>query len=149
MTSFVTRYGASPWHLAGMLACLALAAYAGSLLLGEPSVVRMLLWFAGAVVLHDVVLFPLYAAGDRLLATGVTRLPRSRVPIVNHIRLPVLGAGLTFLLFLPGIVGQGGATHLDATGLDQSPYPARWLLLVAALFTVSAAIWLIRTVTTR
>ena len=54
-------------------------------------------WFAGAVLLHDLVLFPLYAAGDRLLLLA---LPRTRVPLVNHVRIPVLGSGLALLMFL-------------------------------------------------
>ncbi|MFD4250091.1 hypothetical protein ACFWQL_10165 [Amycolatopsis thermoflava] len=129
-------------RLIALLAGLALAAYAGSFLLGEPDLPTMLAWFAGAAVVHDLVLFPLCALVDRALA----RLP---VRIVNHIRLPLLGAGLTFLLFLPGIIRQGGATHLAATGLDQQPYLGRWLWLVLAMFAVSGLVYGVRLILSR
>jgi hypothetical protein len=57
---------------------------------------------------------------------------------------PLLGAGLTLLVFLSGIVRQGEATHLAATGLDQQPYLGRWLVLVAAMFALSAVVYLVR-----
>ncbi|TNC24212.1 hypothetical protein [Amycolatopsis alkalitolerans] len=133
--------GAHPAQLALMLACLALAAYAGSFLLGDPSVLTILIWFVGAAVAHDFVLYPLYTLIDR----GLRRVPwRPRVPVVNHVRVPLLGAGLTFLLFLPGIIRQGEATHLAATSLTQQPYLGRWLLLVLAMFVVSGLVYAIR-----
>ena len=126
---------------AGVLLCLALGAYATTIWLRDDtlwaSVPWMVVWFAGALLLHDAVLFPLYAAADRLLV----RLPHG---LVNHVRLPVLGAGLTFLLFLPGIIRQGEPAAIGATGLDQSPYLVRWLWLVAGMVAVSAVTWVAR-----
>jgi hypothetical protein len=138
-------YGARPVHLVLLLACFALAGYAASFLLGDPALLRVLAWFVGAAVVHDLALFPLYALADRAL----TRQPRARVPLVNHVRVPLLGAGLTFMVFLPGIVRQGEASHLAATGLDQAPYLGRWLGLVAAMITLSALVYLVRLFTTR
>ena len=123
-----------------LLACFALAGYAASFLLGDPTLLPVLTWFVGAAVVHDLVLFPLYAIADRVLV----RLPRLPVPLVNHVRVPLLGAGLTFLVFLPGIIRQGGATHLAATGLDQQPYLGRWLVLVAAMAALSALVYVVR-----
>jgi hypothetical protein len=97
----------------------------------------MLVWFAAAIVGHDLVLFPLYAAVDRLLV----RIG-SAARVVNYLRVPLAGAGLTFLLFLPGIIRQGRPTFEAATGQDQQPYLARWLLLCAVLFAGSAAVYL-------
>ncbi|OZM82648.1 hypothetical protein [Pseudonocardia sp. MH-G8] len=142
MRRFTDFYGARPAHLLVLLACVVLAAYAGFLLLGDPALLTMLVWFVGAAVAHDFVLFPVYALVDR----GLSRLP---LPVLNHVRVPLLGAGLTFLVFLPGIISQGGATHLAATGLDQTPYLGRWLVLVAALFGVSALVYGMRLLTTR
>lgn len=100
----------------------------------------MLIWFAAAIVAHDLVLFPLYAGADRLLTLA---------PAVNYLRVPLLASGLTLLLFLPGIIGQGGPTHLAATGLDQQPYLARWLWLCAAFFALSGLAYLARRVRTK
>ncbi|WP_034275444.1 hypothetical protein [Haloechinothrix halophila] len=147
-TSF---YGANPLHLLVLIGCFALAGYAVWRVIDNPSLPRMALWFVGAVIAHDLILFPLYALADRSLS-GALRALRAlrrgrdgpRVPVLNHVRVPALGAGLTFLLFFPGIVGQGSGTHRAATGLAQEGYAARWLLLVAALFLVSALVYAIR-----
>jgi hypothetical protein len=149
MVPFHRHYGARPGHLALLLACFALGGYAASFLLGDPALLTVLVWFVGAAVVHDLVLFPLYSGADRLLTTALARLPHPRVPLVNHVRIPALGAGLTLLLFLPGIIRQGGATHLAATGLDQQPYLGRWLWLVAALFAASALMYGARLLLTR
>jgi hypothetical protein len=129
---------------AGVLACVGLGAYAATIVVRDPSlhpsIPWMLAWFAGALLLHDLVLFPLYAAVDRALV----HLPARRVPLVNHVRVPLLGAGLTLLVYLPGIVRQGGPVHLGATGLDQAPYLARWLWLVLAMVGASALVWVVR-----
>ena len=128
----------------GVVACLALGAYAATIVVRDPSlhpsVPWMLAWFAGALLLHDLVLFPLYAAVDRMLV----RLPATPVPLVNHVRVPLLGAGLTLVVFLPGIIRQGGPVHLGATGLDQGPYLGRWLWLVLAMAGASALVWVVR-----
>lgn len=131
-------------RLLAALGCFALAGWAAyAIVSGSPDLVRMAWWFAGAVLLHDLVLFPLYAAGDRLL---LLTLPRTRVPLVNHVRIPVLGSGLALLMFLPGIIGQGA---LNATGLDQEPYRMRWVWLSVVLFAVSALVWTVRTLLAR
>ena len=140
MRRFTDRYGASPSHALVLLGCLALAGYTASFLLGDPALLRVLGWFVGAAVVHDLLLFPLYALADRVIG----RLPRPRLPLVNHVRVPLMGAGLTLLVFLPGIVRQGGATHQAATGLDQQPYLGRWLGLVAAMVVVSALVYAVR-----
>jgi hypothetical protein len=125
------------WQLLPLALCVAIGLYAVSFWLPSPALITLLAWFVGAAVLHDLVLLPLYSAVDR----GLVRLP---VSLRNHVRVPAAGAALTFLLFLPGITGQGADTHLAATGLDTSPYLGNWLLLVAALFGVSALLYLVR-----
>lgn len=128
-----------------LLGCFALAYYAVDLLLlDDPSLFWVAVWFAAALFLHDLVLFPLYAGGDRVLSLVLRALPSTRVPLVNHVRIPVLGAGLTLLLFLPGIIRQGTDTHLAASGLDQQPYRENWVWLSLGLFALSAVIWAIR-----
>jgi hypothetical protein len=135
MVTLAQRVGAAPAQLATLVAGLALAAYAAFFLLGDPALLRMLVWFAAAAVVHDLVIFPLYAGADRLL-TAVLPGPK-----VNYLRVPALGAGLALLMFWPGIVRQGEVTHLAATGLDQEPYLGRWLARCAVLFGASAVVF--------
>ncbi|MEV5543717.1 hypothetical protein AB0L13_43605 [Saccharopolyspora shandongensis] len=137
-------YGANPLHLLIVLACFALTGYVAVQLLAEPLLVRIVIWFAAAVILHDLVLFPLYAAADGALTRAMhTRSPGNRplVSPVNYIRVPVLATGLFLLLFLPGIIQQGAPTYLAATGQTQAPFLARWLLLTACLFAASALLY--------
>ena len=144
-----SRYGAGPGHLAAVLLSFALAGFAATIVAGDPLWPWMAVWFAAVVVGHDLVASPLAAGADRALRAGLARLPRPRVPVVNHVRAPALGAALTFLMFLPGIVGQGDAVVRGQTGLDQGPFLHRWLLLSAALFAVSALVYGLRVVTRR
>jgi hypothetical protein len=104
----------------------------------------IVVWLAAAVIAHDLLLFPLYALADRVLSARIGR-PAAPAPVGNpkvsarnHIRVPALGAGLTLLIFLPGIIEQGAPTYHAATGQTQQPFLGRWLLLTAAMFAVSA-----------
>ncbi|MFD4444819.1 hypothetical protein ACFWPK_34090 [Nocardia sp. NPDC058519] len=104
----------------------------------------ILVWLLGAVIAHDLVLFPFYALIDRTLTSGWRAIrgrrpnPRPMVSPVNYIRIPMLGSGLLLLLFFPGIFEQGKTTYLAATGQTQQPFLTRWLLLTAVMFGVSA-----------
>jgi len=156
-TRFRTFYGSHPLHLLTVLASFALVGYvisvAGPATLWNPTVwwQSILDWFLAAALLHDLVLFPLYALADRALTTGlhVARRRRGhdrtpRVPTVNYVRAPVLASGLLLLIFLPGIVEQGRDTYLAATGQTQQPFLGRWLLLTAILSAASALTYTVR-----
>jgi hypothetical protein len=150
---FRSVYGSHPLHLLAVAAGFALFGYVvatiGLRALWNPNVwwQSIAVWFAAAVLLHDLVLFPLYALADRVLAlTGRLRLP---VPVLNHLRVPALGAGLTLLLFLPGIISQGGPAYTAATGQTQEPFLGRWLMLTAAMFAVSAVSYAVRVAVAR
>ena len=104
-------------------------------------------WLVAAVVAHDLLFLPLYALTDRVLSARISRRPARRhlkVLTCNYIRVPALGAGLTLLIFLPGIVEQGGPTYQAATEQTQQPFLGRWLLLTAAMFALSAIIYATR-----
>lgn len=151
MTAFRRVVGTDPLGLLVLVAAFALTGYVISLL-GVAGLTggavwwqTILAWFVGAVVLHDLLLFPAYALADRSLHSGLDAVRHRRpertgpaVPVVNFVRVPALATGLTFLLFWPGIVAQGTATFRAATGLTQDPYLGRWLLLVAAFWVLSA-----------
>ena len=63
---------------------------------------------------------------------------RPEVAARNYIRVPALAAGLTLLIFLPGIIEQGATAYQAATGQTQQPFLGRWLLLTAVMFGISA-----------
>lgn len=140
-------YGSHPLHLLVLLVCFALAGYAALRVAADPTFVNMITWFAAAVVAHDLVLFPLYALADHSLTAAVQRrhpAPRPRPPVLNHIRVPTLAAGLLFLLYFPGILQLGSGTFAAATGQTQEPFAGRWLLLTAGFFALSALIYAAR-----
>ena len=72
---FRAAYGSSPQHLLVMIACFTLAGWVALRIADEATAGRMLLWFVGAAVAHDLVLFPIYASADRVLrgALGALR----------------------------------------------------------------------------
>lgn len=148
---FRSLYGAGPVHLLTVLAALA---FAGAILtvvglssLWDPEVwwQSIAVWFLGAVLLHDLLLFPLYAGVDVAIRRGTTGRARApagtRVAAVNHIRVPLLAIGLSFLLFFPGILQQGKGSFARATGQTQDPFLERWLVLSAAILAASAIVY--------
>ena len=158
MSVFRRLYGDHVLHFIVLVAALALGAYTISVLgvdaLFNPRVwwQSIAVWFAVAVIGHDLILFPLYALAERLLPKrrrGAKPADPRRVPVVNYLRLPTLATGLTFAMFLPGIIEQGAFTYTAATGLTQEPYLSRWLLLVAGFYLTSAVCYLVRSLTTR
>ena len=153
-------YGERLFHLIVVLAALALGGYAVSVLgvrnLFNPNVwwQSIAVWFAVAVIGHDLILFPLYALADRLLpkrhsdpnvGDEASRRPPKHIPVTNYLRMPTLAAGLLLLMFLPGIIEQGAPTYQAATGQTQAPFLARWLLLTAAFYLASAVCYAVRT----
>jgi hypothetical protein len=144
-------YGARPLHLLVVLAGFAVLGYVVATVtpkaLWNPHVwwQSIAVWFAVAIIAHDLVLFPLYALADRLLTIPAERRARRlRVPALNYIRLPLFASALTFLVFLPDIIKQGAPTYLAVTGQTQQPFLGRWLLLTAAMFAVSAVCYAVR-----
>jgi hypothetical protein len=148
---FTAFYGSNPLHLLATIASFALTGYV-VLVMGAPALWNrevwwqsILVWFLAAVIGHDLVLFPLYALADRSLTAALAAMrgrrvvsPPPRVSPLNYLRVPAIGTGLSFLLFFPGIIQQGKFTYLAATGQTQQPFLGRWLLLVAALWGLSA-----------
>ncbi|ULE34153.1 hypothetical protein [Mycobacterium sp. IDR2000157661] len=153
LAHFRRAYGSHPLHLLTLVAGFALFGYVIATL--TPAALwndrtwwqSILVWFAVAIIAHDLVLFPVYALADRILlaANGF----RSRVPAVNYVRIPALASGLTLLVFLPGIIEQGARTFYAATGMTQEPFLQRWLLFTAAVFGTSAFLYAIRSVVRR
>jgi hypothetical protein len=132
------RYGASRWHLAGHLAYLALAAYVLAALLDRPAAANIVAWLIAAVVLHDLVALPLYTLLDRLLWRAAPRR------VAAALRTAAVLAGLTFLVFLPPILGRNDRTFARVAGQPPSGYAARWIAVAAGVTLLSLAAAAIR-----
>jgi hypothetical protein len=130
-------YGASPLHLLAHLAAFALAGFALLEIAGGRAPGRILLWLLASAVLHDLVLLPFYGTLDRLGRAAVGR-------DVNFVRVPALISGLLLLVFLPSIAGRSAPTFRRVSGLEAEGYLERWLLVSAALFALSGALYLLR-----
>ncbi len=146
-------YGAHPLHLLAVLGSLALAGYAAASVAGASGAVRMLIWFLAAILASDLVLQPFAALADQGVLATLRRVRRrrgpARVPVVNHIRVPLLGSGLLLLVFFPVIVQQGERTYITASGLTMDPYLERWLLLSGTIFLISTLGYVLRLVRAR
>ena len=134
---FKSLYGSGPLHLIALVACFALTLLVAVKLAGSDARWDLLLWFLGAVALHDLVLFPLYTALDRL-ALG-RRLPRARA--VNYVRVPALLSGFALLISAGLVFTLAPETYASATGLQPAPYLERWLGLTLALFVASGLLY--------
>jgi hypothetical protein len=145
---FREHYGAGPFHLLALLTSFAICAYALSRvfdLLSDPT--RFAIWFGGAIVAHDLVLYPLYSLLG-LIAYGAVARQAPRDPVrlraLNHLRVPALLSGLLLLVWLPLVAGLGDRTFMGATGLRNDVYLQRWLLASAVLFGGSAVLFALR-----
>lgn len=123
-------YGSTPWHLLGHLALFVLTAYAVTQIFTLGAAGNAVVWLVGAVLLHDAVLWPLYT-----LVLG--RLP-------NVVRVPLALSLLLGLVFIGTISGKGGNAYRNASGQTYDGYVARWLIVSAALFVISAVVYLVR-----
>lgn len=137
-------YGAGPLHLVLMAASFALAAYAGIRLLEGGDTYLVVLWFVGAALLHDLVLLPLYTLADRAVTGALGR----RRGLVNFVRVPALLSGLLLLMWWP-LITRHSHRYEPAAGMSPDRFLGNWLLITAALFTLSAFWLVVRTVRSR
>ena len=149
LRSWRSFYGENPLHLLAMLGCFALVGYVVSFVYEDPGVTALLIWFLGAVIAHDLVLYPLYALADRplVLARRGRRDPDHRpppVPAINHVRVPALGSLVLGLIYLPTITRHGEDALRFTSGLDAAGIFAHWLLITGVLFLASAVIYALR-----
>ncbi len=149
---FRVLYGAGPLHVIALLASFAIAAAAVVGWFQRPGdVVGVLIWFAAAIVIHDLVLMPLYSLLDRIALDPLRRLERRRSTAVAHLvsptpylRIPALLSGLLLIVFLPVIFGLGQQAELAASGIVERGYLARWLLATGIMFALSGAVYAVK-----
>jgi hypothetical protein len=126
-----------------LLASFVVAGYAAfRLLAGNPTGIGA--WFIGSAVVHDLVLFPLYAGLDAALVMLLRRRPElatvAGVWWLNYLRVPAAVSGLLLLVWSPLILRVSETAYHAASGLSAQPFLPRWLAVTAVLFAISAAI---------
>lgn len=142
MKALARHYGASPLHLLAHVIVFAAAGWAIAQLIDVRDVLGIVKWFVAALILHDLVLLPAYSALDQL----DQRVRLRGIPVVNHIRVPAVLSGLTFLVFLPLILGKSDGNLHYVSGITPSGYLGRWLAMVAFFWLVSALVLAVRLV---
>jgi len=109
---------------------------------------RVVTWLTGAILAHDLLLFPVYAlvgvAVTALLLGRAARGSRLRVAALNHLRVPALLSGLLLLVWFPLVARKAPDTYTRATTLSVDPYLYRWLVITAVLFGGSALLFALR-----
>jgi hypothetical protein len=90
------------------------------------------LWLAGAVVLHDLLVAPLVLAVGLLLAL---------LPARGLLRGALVTAGCLTVIALPVLLAPGTPRNPSVLPLD---YPRNWLLTLAAVAAVTAAVLVAR-----
>ncbi|MCW2912772.1 MAG: hypothetical protein JWN52_840 [Actinomycetia bacterium] len=149
-----SRYGADPLQLLALLACFALAGYAAGRVVAAGIWEGFVVWFVGAALIHDLLLFPLYAIADVV----AQRLPWHRLPWhrrrspaaaqwppwINYLRVPIGLSGMLLLVWFPLILRRSQDRYEASTALSTSPYLGRWLLVTGVLFAGSALAYALR-----
>jgi hypothetical protein len=146
MAWFRRRYGAGPLHLLSLVACLAFAGYVVTRILAGPEGIGIRVWFGGAAVAHDLVLWPLYAVADRGAGVAARHHPERlpRVPWVNYVRVPTILSAVLLAVSFPLVFRWSEPAYHTASGLTESPYMGRWLLLTGVAFGLSALLYALR-----
>ena len=138
-------YGASPIHLLAHLASLALALWALGEILDARAATTIVIWLVGAVLLHDAILWPFYSLLDRLMGKGAHVVDGgSRVPALNHLRIPLGLSALMLIAGFPAILELREENYTRVSGVGFDGYLGRWLLVSGVLFAGSAAVYALR-----
>lgn len=140
MSLFRRRYGSGPVHLLAHLIVLPLAFWAILKVADFRNFKDVAVWFVAGLLLHDMVVLPLYSGLDRLAQRARVR----GVPAVNFLRFPAVISGLTFIAFSGVITGKSDGAFAFVSGIELEGYLGRYLMLVAALFALSALLFVVR-----
>jgi hypothetical protein len=149
---FRRPYGAGPAHLLAHLAGLAIAAVAFNRIFSDGHVNELLEWYLGFVVAHDLVFVPAYTFLDRLFRATISRLPfraPTDIPLINHVRAPVVISVLLLIIYFPLITRQSDAPYFALSGHHLTHYLRNWLLITAVLCLGSGLIYAARVVRAR
>ena len=123
------------------LILLPIAGWALLTLLDFRAADNVVAWLVAAVIVHDLIILPAYSGLDRLGRFAVG-------DAINYIRVPGGISLLMLLVFWSTIRGKGEGAYRNVSGLEYEGYVGRWLLVSAALFAISGALYLLRRRTT-
>lgn len=142
------RFG-DPLALLALVGCFALAGYAASRVVAAGPWLGIAIWFVGAAIGHDLVLYPLYALADTAAQGRRRRRDRplaavAGVPWINYLRVPAGLALLLLAVWFPLILGAGAGPYQGAAGLGTGVYLGRWLAVTGVLFLGSAVVYALR-----
>jgi hypothetical protein len=98
---------------------------------------NVVVWLVAAVIIHDLILLPVYSGLDRVARFAVG-------DAINYIRVPGGISLLMLLVFWSTIRGKGDGAFHYVSGLHYDGYAQRWLLVTAGLFALSGALYLAR-----
>ncbi len=127
-----------PLFVLAHLTLLPLCAWALLEMLDGSAAQRIALWLIACVIVHDLIVLPLYSGADRALRRVVGDAT------INYLRVPA-GLSLLMLVVFWGTIAEAGARAYRATsGQAFDGHATRWLLATAALFAGSAAVYLLR-----
>ncbi|UJA19182.1 hypothetical protein HJD18_02480 [Thermoleophilia bacterium SCSIO 60948] len=107
--------------------------------------VAIAIWFFAAAIGHDLIAFPVYSALHVAAygrATRPQRPPPSDPQAINFLRVPVFQSAIMLLVWFPLILGFSSADLAAKTG-NAPDFVARWLLLSAAFFALSALAYVV------
>ena len=151
MRRFRVLYGAGPVNLLVLVLSFVIAGFAVQGWFQRPHDVETVIeWFVAAILLHDLVAVPLYTLLDRVAFGWLGRRagggagPRTVLGLINstpYVRIPAILSGLLLIVFFPVIFGLGSQSELDASGIAESGYLARWLIASGVMFALSAVVW--------
>ena len=139
-------------HLLAHLVGFAIVAFALDHIFSGGDVKELLVWYLGFAIAHDLVFVPAYSGLDRLFRATITRLPfrtRPNLPVINHVRAPVVISALLLIIYFPLIARRNDGWYVEYTGHHVTQYLRNWLLITAVLFLGSALIYAARVVHAR
>lgn len=143
MKSMRSLYGDSALHLLAVIASFAICGYAFFMIFQTSTAWGTVAWFAGAVIAHDLIAFPLYSGLNLIANRGMGSRSRSwvedrKVQLINYIRIPAVVSAMLFLLFFPLIMRADADLYFANSGESVDKFLGRWLGICAVLFTISA-----------
>jgi hypothetical protein len=121
----------------------AIVAFALDQIFSGGHVKELIIWYFGFAIAHDLVFVPAYTGLDRLFRATIPRLPlraRSDLPVINHVRAPVVISALLLIIYLPLITRRNDGWYFEYSGHHVTHYLRNWLLITAILFLGS---WLV------